>query len=77
MSFKMHKIIFFPEKNNLKIVCLPYILPETDLFFYLALVTLWRLNEDWTDWVDVQADLSITWFKDKLQLNLSLAATQK
>ena len=42
----MHKIIFFPErKNNLKI-CMPNLpkisdpLPETHLFFYLALVFL-------------------------------------
>ena len=40
MPFKMHKIIFFPEKK--KYVCLPCLkfsdpLPETPLNFYLAL----------------------------------------
>ena len=40
----MHKIIFFPEKKELKkYVCLPFLklsdpLPETHLFFYLALL---------------------------------------
>ena len=39
--FKMHKIIFFPEKKNKKkYVCLPYIkfsyqLQETHLFFFI------------------------------------------
>ena len=38
--FKMHKIIFFPEKNRLKKhVCLPYLkfsdlLPETHIFVF-------------------------------------------
>ena len=45
MPFNMHKILlfFFPEKN----VCLPYLkfpdmLPETQLFCYLALVPTFR-----------------------------------
>ena len=46
MPFKMHKIIFFPEKKNKKkYMCLPYLKfsvplpvnPETHLYFYLAL----------------------------------------
>ena len=44
MPFKMHIIIFFSRKKNIKInMCLPYLkfshpLPETDLYFYLALL---------------------------------------
>ena len=40
MPFKMHKVIFIPEKQTIKkYVCLPYLkfsdlLPETHLFFY-------------------------------------------
>ena len=43
MPFKMHKIIFIPEKKLIKKnMCLPCLefsdpLPETHLFFYLAL----------------------------------------
>ena len=41
MPFKMHKILFFPEKKNIKKhVCLPYLefsdmLPETHFFFFI------------------------------------------
>ena len=48
--FKMHKIIFFPEKNNLKkYVCLPYLkfsdmLLETLIYFFN-----WP-TEIWIDW---------------------------
>ena len=45
MHFKMHKVIFFFQKKIIKTkyVCLPYLkfsdlLPETHLFFYLALL---------------------------------------
>ena len=50
MPFKMCKIIYiFPEKKiTKKYVCLPYLqfsdqLPETRLFFYLALVYLFGI----------------------------------
>ena len=44
MPFKIHKIIFFPEKKNIKKMCVPTQpkisdpLSETHLFFYLALM---------------------------------------
>ena len=42
MPLKMHEIIFFPEKNNKKHVCLSYLkfpdlLPETHLIFLFGL----------------------------------------
>ena len=42
MPFKMHKIIFFPEKKIKKCVCLPYLkfsdlLPETHIYFLFGL----------------------------------------
>ena len=61
MPFKMHKIIFFSrkKKDKKKYVCLPILkfsdpLPETRLFFYLALLYqyVWEIHQNETDkWI--------------------------